>query len=137
MVRILVVLGMMLGGLVQVSHANERESAEKRHAREAVRTLRRQSMLPSECEAAFQRFWRVYIGPGSKALVKTPALHEAGDYFGYGSKQSEPLLLEAEHVCARQTGARGDLVLLVLKERADRKWRRLQKLKHAERIIGY
>lgn len=136
MVRLLLVLGLMLGGLVQVGHANERESAEQRHAREAVRVLRRQSILPSECEAAFQKFWRVYVGPGPKALVKTPALHESGEYFGYGSKQSEPLLLEAEDVCAQQTGARGDLVLLVLKERADRKWRRAKRLQHAERIVG-
>lgn len=137
MVRFATVFSLVLGCLVFPSFAVDQESAAQRHARDAVKTLRQRSALPSECETVFLKFWRVFVGPGPKGMVKTPTLQRDGEYFGFGSITSEPLLEEAERVCARQTGARGDLVVLVLKEREHKKWRRLKKLQHAERIIGY
>ena len=137
MVRLLLslILVAALGGTSVL--ASQRESAEQRFAREAVAELRRTTMLVTECERTFLRFWRAYVGPGQQGLVRTPDFDAMGDYFGWGALSSAPLLEEAEHVCARQTGARGAYVVLVLKEREDAKQRRLEKLRHAERIIGY
>ena len=123
--------------LIAPPGASAWESAAEKEARRAVADLRAQSALPSNCERAFTTFWRVYTGPGDRGLVHAPAGPEVGDYFGYGVVDSEPLLVQAQEVCARETGARGDLVARVLKERENRKWRRQQRLKHAERIIGY
>ncbi len=134
-IRLFAIL-VLLGAMPTPSHA-DRLSADQIHARDAFAELRRSTALVTDCERAFLSFWRVYIGAGRKGLVRTPAFAAAGDYFGYGSLASAPLLENAEAVCERQTGARGDLVVLVLKEREDAKWRRQKKLKHAERIIGY
>ena len=125
---------LVLGSAV---NASQRESPEQRYAREAVAELRRSTMLVTECERTFLRFWRAYTGPGQRGLVRTPEFDAIGDYFGWGALSSASLLEEAERVCARQTGARGAYVVLVLKEREDAKQRRLEKLRHAERIIGY
>ena len=137
MARLLVSLVMVAVFSGSMAGAAQRESAEQRAAREAVAELRRSTQLVTECERTFLRFWRVYVGPGRKGLVRTPDFDAMGDYFGYGALVSAPLLAEAEQVCARQTGARGAYVVLVLKEREDAKRKRQEKLRHAERIIGY
>lgn len=114
-----------------------RESPEQRFAREAVQALRESTFLLTPCESAFLDFWRIYISDGPKTLIKEPSGNPEEPYFGYGNAKAAPLLEIAQYECEAATGARGDLVVRVLKEREKKKWQRAQKLQHAERIIGY
>lgn len=113
------------------------ESAEQRVAREAVAAMRESTFLVTSCESAFLNFWRVYISDGPKALIQDPSGNTEDPYFGYGNASAAPLLAFAQDECGAQTGARGDLVVRLLKERENKKWRRAKQLRHAERIIGY
>ena len=113
------------------------ESIEKRIARQAVLDLRRSTFLVTECENAFLTFWKSFIAEGDHRMIRDPFEGAEDIYFGLGNPASAPLLSIAQETCAVQTGARGDLVVRVLKEREDRKLKRQRKLKHAERIIGY
>ncbi len=127
------------------AHGLDREGDALTAAQEAVTALRAKSALPSTCERAFTAFWKAYTGTGEKGLVYGPVETTngtsdgagRGHYFGYGVLAAAPLLGSAQEVCAQETGARGDLIVIILKKRENRKWRRQQKLQHAERIIGY
>ena len=114
-----------------------RESPEQQFAREAVRQLRASTFLVTRCERAFLSFWRSYKSKGPKGLIADPSGNTEDPYFGYGNIEAAPLLEFAQYECETETGARGDLVVRVLKERENKKWLRAQKLQHAERIIGY
>lgn len=134
---ILLVTMTALGAPLPVMADVVRESAEQRFAREAVRQLRASTFLVTRCERAFLSFWRHYTSKGPKGLIVDPTGNTEEPYFGYGNIEAAPLLEVAQDECEAETGARGDLVVRVLKERENKKWRRAQKLEHAERIIGY
>ena len=111
------------------------EPPEMRAARVAVAEMRQASVLPTPCEQAFGAFWRAFEAPGAAGLLRDGPEPDRGPVFGHGNLDARPMLVEAQRVCAGATGARGDLVVRVLKERAVAKRERLEALEATRRLI--
>jgi len=108
-------------GSETASPVMSRDAKDMAAARDGLATLRARSALPSACERAFRGFWSTWRRPGNDGLMKEPYPFAAEAIFGWGNLDAEPLLVAAQQVCADETGARGDLVVAVLRERAEDK----------------
>ncbi|MEO0679537.1 MAG: hypothetical protein AAF192_03880 [Pseudomonadota bacterium] len=125
-----------VAAMSETSAFGAREAQDRAAAERAVADFRRRSFIPTPCERAFRVFWKAFRAPGRKpgdlALIRDPSLLSSDDWFGYGHRASEPLLADAQTVCAAATGARGDLVVRVLERRARAGERRAER----RRVVG-
>ncbi|MEO0679971.1 MAG: hypothetical protein AAF192_06115, partial [Pseudomonadota bacterium] len=111
---------------------------DREAAREGLAELRSRSALPSACERAFRGFWAAFRAPGNEGLVKEPYPFAVEAIFGWGNLDAAPLLEAAQTVCADETGARGDLVVAELRERAEDRERAAERKRKANAmILGY
>ncbi len=104
-------------------------------SREILHLLRQDTFLLTDCEKAFDAFWKVFRGEGEKGLLRDPSSPDGTAIFGYGNLDAAPMLPAALAACAEQTGRPGGAVVDALAERERRKLRRTAQHKASIKLL--